>query len=44
MSLNFFTTHFNLTKKTITPHIDNLIHVPVYKPLVRPKKNGKGYA
>ena len=44
MSLDFFTTYFKLTPKSITPYIDDLIHVPVYKPLVKPKKNGKGFA
>ena len=44
MSLEFFTTHFNLTKTSITPHIDDLIHVSLLKPLIKPKRNGKGYA
>ena len=44
MSLDFFTTYFKLTQKSITPYIDELIHVPIYKPLVKPKKNGKGFA
>ena len=44
MSLDFFTTNFKLTTKSITPYIDDLIHVPIYKPLVKPKKNGKGFS